>query len=58
MKKKDRKDELDSQLVSLTKKKEAYRRLIYYYGENHLISELKDNVDQQIVRLMEVYSLI
>ncbi len=58
MKKKDRKDELDSQLVSLTKKREAYRRLVYYYGENHLISELKDNVDQQIVRLMEVYSLI
>lgn len=58
MKKKDRKDELDYQIVSLTKKREAYRRLIYYYGENHLISELKDNVDQQIVRLMEVYSLI
>ena len=58
MKKKDRKDELDSQLVSLTKKREAYRRLIYYYGENHLIAELRDNVDQQIVRLMEVYSLI
>ena len=58
MKKKDRKDELDSQLVSLTKKKEAYRRLIYYYGESHLISELKDNVDQQIARLIEVYTLI
>ena len=58
MKKKDRKDELDSQLVSLTKKREAYRRLIYYYGENHLISELKDNVDQQIARLVEVYTLI
>ena len=58
MKKKDRKDELDSQLVSLTKKREAYRRLIYYYGENHLISELKANVDQQLARLIEVYSLI
>jgi len=58
MKRKDRKDELDSQLVSLTKKREAYRRLIYYYGENHLISDLKDNVDQQLARLIEVYSLI
>lgn len=58
MRKKDRKGELDSQLVSLIKKREAYRRLIYYYGENHLISELKDNVDQQIARLMEIYSLI
>ena len=58
MKKIDRKDELDSQIVSLTKKREAYRRLIYYYGKNHLISELKDNVDQQIARLIEVYSLI
>ena len=58
MKKIDRKDELDSQLVSLTKKREAYSRLIYYYGENHLISELRDNVDQQIARLIEVYSLI
>ena len=58
MKRKDRKDELDSQLVSLTKKREAYRRLIYYYGENHIINELKQNVDQQLARLIEVYSLI
>ena len=58
MRKKDRKGELDLELVALTKKREAYKHLIYYYGENHLISELKDNVDQQIARLMEIYSLI
>ena len=58
MKKKDRKDELDHQLVSLCKKRDAYEKLIYYYGKNDFISELKDNVDQQIARLMEVYSLI
>ena len=58
MKKKDRKDELDHQLVSLCKKRDAYEKLIYYYGENDLISKLKDEVDQQISRLMEIYSLI
>ncbi len=58
MKKKDRKDELDHQLVSLCKKRDAYKKLVYYYGENHLISELKDNIDQQLARLIEVYSLI
>jgi len=58
MKKKDRKDELDHQLVSLCKKRDAYQKLIYYYGENRLISELKDDVDKKISRLVEIYSLI
>ena len=58
MKRKDRKDELYHQLISLCKKRDAYEKLIYYYGENHLISELKDKIDQQISRLIKKYSLI
>jgi len=52
------KNDLDCEIVSLCKKRDAYKKLLYYYGENHLISELKQNVDQAISRLMKIYPFV
>jgi len=53
------KDELDYQVISLSKQKEDYDKLLYYYEElNHDILELKHNVDDKLSRVIKLYALL
>jgi len=53
------KDELDYQVISLSKQKEDYDKLLYYYEElNNDILELKHNVDDKLSRVIKLYLLL
>jgi hypothetical protein len=53
------KSELDYQLISLSKQKEDYDRLLYYYGEiDKEVIELKHDVDDKLSRVINLYSLL
>jgi len=53
------KDELDYQVISLSKQKEDYDKLLYYYEElNNDILELKHNVDDKLSRVIKLYALL
>ena len=53
------KDELDYQVISLSKQKEDYDKLLYYYEElDNAILELKHNVDDKLSRVIKLYALL
>ncbi len=53
------KSDLDYQLISLSKQKEDYDKLLYYYGEhNNGIIELKHDVDDKLSRVIKLYTLL
>lgn len=53
------KDELDYQVISLSKQKEDYDKLLYYYEElDNAILELKHNVDVKLSRVIKLYALL
>ncbi|MBA7670078.1 hypothetical protein ES703_78221 [subsurface metagenome] len=53
------KNELDYQVISLSKQKEDYDKLLYYYEElNSDILELKHNVDDKLSRIIKLYALL
>jgi len=53
------KDELDYQVISLSKQKEDYDKLLYYYEElDDAILELKHNVDDKLSRVIKLYALL
>ncbi len=53
------KNELDYQLVSLSKQKEDYDKLLYYYKKpNKGIIELKHDVDDKLSRVIKLYTLL
>ena len=52
------KNELDYQVVSLSKQKEDYDKLLYYYEKvNEGIIELKHDVDEKLSRVIKLYTL-
>lgn len=53
------KDELDYQVISLSKQKEDYDKLLYYYEElDNAILELKHDVDDKLSRVIKLYALL
>ncbi len=53
------KSDLDYQIISLSKQKEDYDKLLYYCGENNKeIIELKQDVDEKLSRVINLYSLL
>ena len=53
------KNELDYQVISLSKQKEDYDKLLYYYEElDNAILELKHNVDDKLSRVIKLYALL
>lgn len=53
------KNELDYQVISLSKQKEDYDKLLYYYEElDNAILELKHNVDVKLSRVIKLYALL
>ena len=53
------KNELDYQIVSLSKQKEDYDKLLYYYEElDNAILELKHDVDDKLSRVIKLYALL
>ena len=53
------KNELDYQVISLSKQKEDYDKLFYYYEElDNAILELKHNIDDKLSRVIKLYALL
>ena len=53
------KNDLDYQVVSLSKQKEDYDKLLYYFKKpNKGINELKHDVDDKLSRIMKLYTLL
>ena len=53
------KNDLDYQIISLSKQKEDYDRVLYYYEEpNKGILELKHDVEDKISRVIKLYTLL
>ncbi|MFX1338345.1 MAG: hypothetical protein ACFFDK_07035 [Promethearchaeota archaeon] len=53
------KNELDYQVVSLSKQKEEYDKLLYYYKKTKKgIIELKHDVDDKLSRIIKLYTLL
>jgi len=53
------KNDLDYQIVSLSKQKEDYDKLLYYYEElDNAILELKHDVDDKLSRVIKLYALL
>ncbi|MHA1489078.1 MAG: hypothetical protein ACTSRI_05420 [Promethearchaeota archaeon] len=58
-KKKIDKDYLDYQIVSLVKQKEELLDLLYYYdGASNSIFNMRDDLDMQIKKIIEIYPLL
>ena len=54
-----RKIDLDYQIISLSKQKEEFDKLLYYFREdNKGIIELKHEVDDKLSRVINLYSLL
>jgi hypothetical protein len=53
------KNDLDYQVVSLSKQKEDYDKLLYYYNKpNKGINELKHDVEDRLLRVIKLYALL